>query len=272
MQRISVYLYPNRITVLTNLDENLTNTEWRIVYQRNVKIYKGIDNTIEIELKNNDQKRVEIGSSTLKLTLMDQSRNKISDYNAISLEDSTVTGLARITIPAIDLEDLDPQYLKFIVTKINTGYEEALTYSDSQYGAIGTIELLNGMNAVIDNVVRFDRFTQETNYTTSRWEDRKVNYYSEAIPVQTYTAIPTTSITLTIYLNNFKGEIEVQGTKNEVTGNEAFLKPKILNSMNLNSTQNGPLIIPNINVENLTYIRVRYLKTAGSVDYITATY
>ena len=274
MQRITAYLYPNRITVLTNLDDNLTNTEWRIVYQRNIKIYKGIDNTVEIELKNNDQKRVEIGTDNLKMTLMDQTRNKISEYTAQSLEDSTIRGLARINIPASDLEDLDPQYLKFIVTKISTGYEEALTYTDSQYGAIGTIELLNGMNTVIDTTRKFDRFTQVTNYTSSRWEERKVYYDSEAISLEQYRARPINNVVVNVKVSNFLGEISVEGTDQEVIGNEAFSKPKILFSQNyVNTPLDGNVALPNLDVTGLTYIRVKYSKTnAGKVDYVTVTY
>jgi hypothetical protein len=274
MQRITAYLYPNRITVLTNLDDNLTNTEWRIVYQRNIKIYKGIDNTVEIELKNNDQKRVEIGTDSLKMTLMDQTRNKISEYTAQSLEDSTIRGLARINIPASDLEDLDPQYLKFIVTKISTGYEEALTYTDSQYGAIGTIELLNGMNTVIDTTKKFDRFTQVTNYTSSRWEERKVYYDSEAISLEQYRARPINNVVVNVKVSNFLGEISVEGTDQEVIGNEAFSKPKILFAQDyVNTPLDGNVALPSLDVTGLTYIRVKYSKTnAGKVDYVTVTY
>jgi hypothetical protein len=274
MQRITAYLYPNRITVLTNLDDNLTNTEWRIVYQRNIKIYKGIDNTVEIELKNNDQKRVEIGTDSLKMTLMDQTRNKISEYTAQSLEDSTIRGLARINIPASDLEDLDPQYLKFIVTKISTGYEEALTYTDSQYGAIGTIELLNGMNTIVDTTKKFDRFTQVTNYTSSRWEERKVYYDSEAISLEQYRARPISNVVVTVKVSNFLGEISVEGTDQEVIGNEAFSKPKILFTQNYVITPlDGNVALPSLDVTGLTYIRVKYSKTnTGKVDYVTVTY
>ena len=266
MIKIPVYLYSNRITILINLDNNLTNTEWRIVYQRNIKIYKGINNVIELELKNLDQKRIEIGSAELKLVLMDQSRNQIATYTALSLEDSTIKGLARITIPSTDLEDFSPQYLRFLVFRQSV--EDTLTYTDSQFGAIGTIELLNGMNTDVITPIRYDRFTQETNYTAARYEERKIKYHSEAIHIQTYQAMPVTLMSLSLYLNEFKGKIEILGTKNEIIGNEAFLNAKILYSSNFTLLQNGPLLVPNLDVEELTYLRVSYEKTAGKIDYI----
>ena len=43
MQKISTYLYPNRIELLADLAG--FTVEYTNVYQRNIKIYAGIDNT-----------------------------------------------------------------------------------------------------------------------------------------------------------------------------------------------------------------------------------
>jgi hypothetical protein len=268
MQKIQVYLYPNRITVLTNLDNNSANTEWRIVYQRNVKIYKGIDNVIEIEVKNNDQKRVEIGNDVLKLVLMDQSRNLIGTYTAQSMEDSTQVGLARITVPTADLSDLDPQFLKFAVYKDQASGPDVLTYTDSQYGAIGTMQLLNGLDYITTTTRVYDRFTQETNYTAGRWEDRKTYYNSEGISLNDYRAKQVTEVRLKIKLTDFYGTVKVEGTKTEVIGNESFRNPKIL----LDFTWNGYTGIwttDPLPIDELNYLRVRYIKTAGSLDSVS---
>ena len=58
MQKISSYLYPNRIRLLANL--TTFNVEFTSVYQRTVKLFKGVDNTLEFEVINADQKRVDI--------------------------------------------------------------------------------------------------------------------------------------------------------------------------------------------------------------------
>jgi hypothetical protein len=274
MQRIQVYLYPNRITLVSNLDEGSAhNVEWRIVYQRTVKIYKGIDNIIELELKNNDQKRIELGTNELKLVLMDQSQNLINTYTAQSLEDSTIVGLARITIPSADIANLDPQYLRFAVYQVKGLNENLLTYTDSQFGGIGTIQLLNGINAQTTVTRKYDRWTQMTDYNNARFEERKIYKLSEAIPTDGYRAIPITNMSFTLQANNFLGQFSLEGTSQEVIGNEAFLNPKILYQAYIpGSPQTGSVIIPNIDVSGLTYIRLKYLAdNAGSFDYITVS-
>ena len=266
MQRISVYLYPNRITLVSNLDADPnTNTEYRIVYQRTVKIYKGIDNVIELEVKNNDQKRVEIGNEPLKLVLMDQSRNLINTYTAESLEDSTIVGLARITIPQADLNDLNTQFLRFAVYKEDI--TNILTYNDAQFGAIGTIQLLDGLNTITTTTTRYDRWTTETNYQNNRWEGRKIYTISESIPLTEYRATKIQTVKLKLKLNDFFGTVYIEGTNNEVIGNEAYRNPKELFEFTWDG-YNGVWETASINVEELTYIRVKYTKTAGSIDYV----
>jgi hypothetical protein len=76
MQKISSYLYPNRIELLIDLAGS--TVEFTSVYQRNVKLYNGIDNTIEFDIKNADQKRVDLTTlSIIELNIMDASGNSL---------------------------------------------------------------------------------------------------------------------------------------------------------------------------------------------------
>ncbi len=62
MQKISSYLYSNRVVLLANLAG--FTVEYTNVYQRTIKIYNGIDNTIEFDIKNADQKRIDLATLT----------------------------------------------------------------------------------------------------------------------------------------------------------------------------------------------------------------
>ena len=69
MQKASSYLYPNRIQVHTNVTSTSIQ-EWRIVYQRNIKIYKGLTNIIEFDVKNAEQKRIYISGYTITCVML----------------------------------------------------------------------------------------------------------------------------------------------------------------------------------------------------------
>lgn len=100
MQKISTYLYPNRIELLADLAG--FPVEYTNVYQRTVKIYNGIDNTIEFDIKNADQKRIDLDDLTpIELNVMDASGTALpnSPYTVTPLDQATKKGLAYVTIP-----------------------------------------------------------------------------------------------------------------------------------------------------------------------------
>jgi hypothetical protein len=273
MQKIQSYLYPNRIQLLTNLDESSTNNqvEWRIVYQRTIKVYKGIDNVLEIDVKNNDQKRISLAGKTIKMIIMDQANNEINTYTAINLEDDSShagKGLARVTVAAEDIADLYPQFLNFAVYMQTEGEPDELLYGDSRYGAKGTIELLNGINTKPNLSKKYDNFRPETNYQTNL--NHTTYYYSDPMPVKFYQAVPTTPVNLSINVTNFIGTIEIQATNKDTIGHEAFNSPSIQTQI-FAQARSTPVTFTNIDVTNYTYLRIKYTKTAGTVDYAMLT-
>jgi hypothetical protein len=75
MQKISSYLYSNIIQAVVNLAAS--PLEWRIVYQRKFKIYQGLDNVLELDVKNAEQKRIDITNYDMKFVVMDQLNQEV---------------------------------------------------------------------------------------------------------------------------------------------------------------------------------------------------
>ena len=268
MQKISSYLYPNRIQLLTNLDDESNNNqlEWRIVYQRTIKIYKGIDNVLEVDVKNNDQKRISLAGRTIYMVIFDQANNEVFRYTALNLEDDSShagRGLARITVLGSDLEDLIPQSFNFVVYMENEDATLEILYGDSKYGARGTIDLLNGVNHKPKLNQRYDNFKQETNYQTN--QTRSISYYSDPMPVRFYEAVPTTIVKVTAYPINFIGTISIQTTQNETFSHEAFMKDPV-QTQTFTQARNTPIVFDDIDVSQLTYIRLKFTSVTGATD------
>lgn len=276
MQKISSYLYPNRIEVIADvaLDPSTCPVEWKIVYQKPIKIYKGVDNVIELEVKNADQKRIDIFGKSVKFVLMDQTSREIETYDATVVDDGStvcIRGVARITLPEADLADLEPQHLKFTSYVLNNDNTKTLLYGDSKYGAQGFIDLLDGVIPTSRALRRFDTFQPETNYAGHTQAERTETYYSSAVPVKFYEAVPTTSATVTITLTDFVGSLGIQGTKKESIGHEGFLNPAF-NSVNVfadGDISGTATRTFTIDTTDLTYLRVYYIETAGTVDFFT---
>jgi hypothetical protein len=70
MQKIQSYLYPNRVILLADLAG--FTVENKVVYARTIKIYQGVDNVIELDIQNADQKRIDLTTlSNISVNVMD---------------------------------------------------------------------------------------------------------------------------------------------------------------------------------------------------------
>ncbi len=274
MQKISSYLYSNRIQLMADVIvlDAAYPVEWKIVYQRPIKIYKGVDNVIELDVKNADQKRIDIYGKTIKFVVMDQTDKEVNTYTATVLDDGStvgVKGLAKVTISAADTTALQAQYLKFSVYMLNNDSTKTVLYGDTRFGAHGTLELLGGVLPVTRPIQRYSDFQQETNYQGLAISDRIVTHYSGAIPVKYYEATPTTTVDVSVSVTGFTGSISIQATKNIVTGHEAFLHPIIIQTQTFTVARDTPVLFTDINIADYTYIRVGYINTTGTVDFFT---
>ncbi len=145
MQLVPRYLVSNETIVVS--DDFSANKEYNKVYQRNIKITKGIDNTITFEVKNSDQKPISIlNTYTPYVELFTEDHVLLKKFIGTIKETSTPSfkGQFTITIADGDTLDIDAQYLSYVVYLTKTSdNSNLLTYADTQFGAKGTIELLN---------------------------------------------------------------------------------------------------------------------------------
>ena len=137
MQKISSYLYSNRISVVADLASY--SVEWKPVYQRNIKIFKGMKNTIEFDVRNADQKRININSYDLKCLIMDNNSQEVLTLDVDPVPNTT--GLATMTVYAQDIAYLNPQFLKYTLYFIDGDENKTPLYADTQVGVSGVIEL-----------------------------------------------------------------------------------------------------------------------------------
>lgn len=157
MQKISSYIYSNRIQVVT--DSGFYPVEWKQVYQRNVKIYQGVDNVIEFDIKNAQQRRMDVSTLIMKMVIMDDDSQEICTVDVTPIP--LTTGLASCTIPANYIDNIAPQSLKYSLYVVNTDNTKTPIYGDVQYGMPGKIDLIGGAmptklpNLVIDTFMGY---------------------------------------------------------------------------------------------------------------------
>ena len=148
MRKISSYLYSNRIELLADLAG--FSVENRTVYQRTVKIYKGVDNVLEFDIKNADQKRLDIAISpvitSIQLNVMDNEGNKLpnSPYTVSPLA-TVYAGAEGATVAATSGKSTTTTISFLTANSSGTFVPGALLTGDSNsvpvVGIIGTVTI-----------------------------------------------------------------------------------------------------------------------------------
>ena len=143
MQTINTYLYPN-IILAQFVDPAIFTTRNRIVYTRTIKIYQGIDNPLQLQVKNQDQRAINTTGYLVQVDIQDPESQGSVESLAVTMTDAT-KGLGTVTIPRDVVNALDQRRYKLTVKLItqSTNQERPL-YVDDNYGALVDLEVLPG--------------------------------------------------------------------------------------------------------------------------------
>lgn len=214
MQLGSVYLYPNRINVYTNFDDWI-HERYRKVYQRNLKVYRGVDNRIEFRVMTSDQKSVNISNRTLVFRLVSP------ETQELVIKKDCVTLAADIGRAVVDLSNhemlgLEPgqyQYALTVEVRSNQGSYYTVTeskpvYVDSQYGVNGTIEVFGD----VSGQVSFSHEIKEFNRYREFEPETEEFFISGLIDADAARVTPQTLHTFQLYLTNFSGRVILQAS------------------------------------------------------------
>jgi len=273
MQKISTYLYKNRYQLVADLAGFLT--EYKIVYQRQIKVYKGIDNTIEFDVKNADQKRIDLSTldeDSIQMNVMDHNGYALpnSPYLITPLDQETLKGIASVTIPAVDIADIDDQFLTFSVSAAQDSVP-VLLYGDTKFGAAGVIELIGTAFPVVRGIETYEDF-----YGLGTFDNLSIAYSSSSIHLKYRQAVKPNHVHIIITCTDFIGEIWVEVTKDEVVGNESFTyKGTRVFEDTYTVAQDRDIELPIIMIEDYKNLRVNWSKlgtSAGKVNQFTVEF
>jgi hypothetical protein len=209
MQLIPRYLVKNRIDVV--LDVTGFATEYKPVYQRQINIYRGIDNNVQFRMFNADQKPVSIAGRTPRLHAFDENKNLVLDIDGVVLDDGSTRrtqGMFTITVTENDLLNINQQYLSYTVFLIDDDtHDRSITYSDPHFNNPGVMYISAQAFPSVKPPLEIKQF-QKTDFITDRW----VSETASAEPnINSNEALHT----IVIYTNGFIGSLTLQATLNQ---------------------------------------------------------
>lgn len=142
MQQITSYLIQPVIEVqLFDIYEPKIRN--RIVYARNVKVYKGVDNTVRLVFQNQDQKRVAILDKAITMYVFHPEDSSILITANVTIS-PTNKGVAIAVITAESLQFIVPGFYTYAIEVVSGEGADEVAYADDNYGAGGQIEVIEG--------------------------------------------------------------------------------------------------------------------------------
>jgi hypothetical protein len=258
MQKIQFYLVPNIIQVST--DRAGFTTENRKVYQRTIKLYKGIDNFLQLDVRNVEYRKEDVVGKTADVNFYDSEQNLLFTITATPIV--AHPGQMELTVPAATLANIDPQKLT-MAAKLDDSGTDRMLYIDTQFGLHAGVQVLDGFN---EKLADGDEYQQ---VTTFNYEFDLNHYVSSLIPfgIDQNDDIfdPTRTIDLDIVVDktsSFTGDIEIQATKQLSTAfGNTWTTIQTVNVAGADTT------VTNLtNDNNYTYIRLLYPKYIPNTD------
>jgi hypothetical protein len=244
------------------------------VYQNRIKIYQGVDNVLTIDVKNSDQKRIDLGSllgedESLKMSVQDILGK---EFLLADVTPSATKGLATVNIQETDLVNLTPQFLNFTIYKINTDESKTVFYADTQFGVKGNMELIGnamGTDTAPRYITRFAPITATdpkpniTTYYSDAVEIRQPNYLDEAA---------NDSVDLDFIFKGLDAEVTVEYTNDVIIGaNIPWITLETFTVTPATTSVTKTYSNPEYN-RDANWLRVRYVRTTnntGNIDKIT---
>lgn len=257
MQLVPKYLLNNSVTLTANLAGEIT--EYRAVYQRNINVVRGIDNTIQFNVLNADQKPVSIlNIYTPKFKLYDENNRLIVERDGTIIETTTPSkvGHFTVTISESDLLNVKSQYLHYSVfLQNNTDNTKTILHSGTNFENKGTMFVSSQEFPGPLNSYSVTTFTEE-------------NPSSGIFLSEIVTAEPTINgnsalHTVAYYLDSAEGDIIVQGTLDNQPNSHTFwydidtttaLSTDTIKYINFNGVYN--------------HLRFKHTLTAGSITKV----
>jgi hypothetical protein len=200
MQSIDNYIYQNQIDVQLNLDPTIKLRN-RVLYQRSIKLYKGIDNQIQFNIKNADQQPVNITGFDISFSMLSDQEGTIIASSPATVINANA-GVVTVSLTERDLLDCNQEFYFYslLATEQVSGIQH-IVYSDNDYNARGQIILQSGHYPNFHPSVHVQLPTNTANVTIS-----------SAVSSDTPTRQQSAHHTAQYYFNDFSGNVIVQAT------------------------------------------------------------
>lgn len=197
------YFIPRQTVVLYS---GASNRRYQTVYSRNLKIHKGVDNKLQFQFLNQDQKPVNITGKTLTCRLMSYDGSEVLLQKALTPL-LPLTGIATLDVTMNETLSIDSALCYYSLTIPDSTFEFPV-FVDDNSGGRGVIEVLDST---------FPKYVKSTSLGlmphSQPTSELPVTYYSE-----TFVSRDADKYTVQIGYTDFIGTSKIQGSVTGASG------------------------------------------------------
>jgi len=210
MQLTPRYLVDNLTYIISS--ETGFVVEYRPVYSRQLKVYRGIDNALQFRLLNADQKPMFV-EGTPVFVAFDESGRQVIERECTVTDDSSIQlkGMFEVTIFENDLLNIREQYLTYNIY-ISDGTNRSITYANRNFDSAGIIHLNGGSFPGVKSSKSVINWYQENDYYLATL-DESGNKLSAEPGLNGNEALHTVAV----YPNGYVGDLVIQATLENTT-------------------------------------------------------
>lgn len=141
MYTTSVFVYTQRQTVVLLIGNS--PRKYMPVYAKPLTLNKGVDNKIQFQFLNQEQKPVDITGKSITCRILNYNGTQVLLRKALNL-DFALTGIASLNLNAADIEDIDAQKAYYSL-EIPVGEFDYPVFVDANAGARGDMNIVNSV-------------------------------------------------------------------------------------------------------------------------------
>ena len=215
MYSTQVFLYTQRNIVV--LLSGFSPRSYMPQYAKPLTLHKGVDNQIQFQFLNQQQKPVDITGKTITCRIINYQGNELLISKTLTLDSSVdfpANGIASLYLSIADLADIEVQKCYYSL-EFSTANAALPVFVDQNAGARGE---MNIVNSVLPSFIPSMQISIPTGqaFPNSMYLDQFGNYYGNSNNMTYYTSVINTDgipvVTLQASYEQFNGNVVIEGS------------------------------------------------------------
>ena len=192
---------------LSRYDITVPNINMPMI-QYNTKIYKGVTNSIDFIVRDNDRKPVKLQGLILKARIqpVEGDQPLLLEKEVTIIDD--LGGKAQLILDPQDIQDWLLGYYRFTISCIDNNMVETYLFTDINKDTFGTFQLMDGVATSIDPAIEL----LSKDFTERPYGDYSIMWTTGALVGDSQRGTVNGLHSIAIYTTNFQGKFWIQAS------------------------------------------------------------